>query len=328
MSPRFSILLPTHNRVDVLLLSIASVLAQTETDFELLVVADGCTDGTQAAVRALGEPRIRLFDLPKSPGFGNANRNVALRQAQGRLLAFAAHDDLWLPDHLALLGHVLDTTGVALAYTRPAWVSTDGVIAPFPVNLELPDERVRFARHNVIPAPCFGTTRTALEAAGRWPEEVDRAADWALWHRILALPGAGVLHWPQPTNLHFAADWKTSRHSLMAELRDWLDIADKAAWWPRALSHPPTPGETEQATIWRVFQADPNWPLVLRAALDTAIARVAWEAIQATRPRLAEAEAELRLGGPIAALYANMTHSHAELSARLDTIESLLRPSP
>src|SRR5262245_52316667 len=122
-SPRFSVLLPTHNRADVLGFAIASVLEQSEPDFELLIVADGCTDGTRDIVASFADPRIHFYDLPKAPFFGYANRNVALQEARGRLVAFAAHDDLLLPDHLALMGDLLERSGVEWGYSRPLWVS-------------------------------------------------------------------------------------------------------------------------------------------------------------------------------------------------------------
>jgi len=103
MAPRFSVLLTTHNRANLLRYAISSVLSQTEGDFELLIVGDGCTDNSSAIVAAFNDSRIRWFDLPKAPYFGYANRNVVLRQASGEYIAFVTDDDLVFPDHLALL---------------------------------------------------------------------------------------------------------------------------------------------------------------------------------------------------------------------------------
>jgi glycosyltransferase involved in cell wall biosynthesis len=66
MAPRFSVLIPTHNRSTLLRLAISSVLSQTETDFELLVVGDGCTDDTADVVAGF-DARIRWLDLPEGP---------------------------------------------------------------------------------------------------------------------------------------------------------------------------------------------------------------------------------------------------------------------
>ena len=156
INPKFSVLLPTHNRGDVLELAIASVLAQTEPDFELLIVADGCTDNTCDVIARFNDSRIRLFNLPKAPHFGYANRNIALRESRGRLIAFVAHDDLLLQDHLELMGNLLDSSKASWGYSRPLWVSTDGIIVPFCTNLNLGDEREYFlGRRNTIPAEWF-----------------------------------------------------------------------------------------------------------------------------------------------------------------------------
>src|SRR5262245_54968910 len=113
-SPLFSILLPTHNRADVLPFAIRSVLAQTVQDFELLIVGDGCRVGTAEIVRGFSDARIVWFDLPKGPNFGYNNRNIALRQARGAYVAYMAHDDLWLCDHLELLVAVLGRPSIEL----------------------------------------------------------------------------------------------------------------------------------------------------------------------------------------------------------------------
>ena len=140
MAPLFSVLMPTHNRADVLGYAIQSVLWQSAPDFELLIVGDGCTDNTAEVVAQYQDPRIRWFDLPKAPYFGYANRNIALREARGEYVAFAADDDLLLPDHLALLAGEAVRTQAEWLYSRPVWVTSDGVVVPSMVNLHNTDE--------------------------------------------------------------------------------------------------------------------------------------------------------------------------------------------
>lgn len=279
-APRFSVLMPTHNRADVLGFAIASVLEQSEADFELLIVADGCTDNTSDVVASFIDPRIRYFDLPKAPHFGYANRNVALREARGRLVAYAAHDDLLLPDHLALMGELLDQSGAGWGYSRPLWVSTDGIIVPYCTNLSLADELRDFLEiGNTIPSTCVVHTHAALEQAGFWPEDVRSAADWELWCKIIE-GGTSIAYLRQPTSLHFSAAWRNSRFSSAPEVKLLLEIADKATWWPSILRHPPA-AEPEQATIWRALKVGGStWTKGLREAIEMVVDRIAWMSVR------------------------------------------------
>lgn len=286
IQPRFSVLLPTHNRADVLGFAIESVLEQTEPDFELLIVADGCTDNTCDVVASFDDSRIRFFNLPKAPHFGYANRNIALREARGRLIAFAAHDDLLFPDHLELMGHLLDTTNASWGYSRPLWVSTDGVIVPFCTNLTLKDELQFFLEQgNTIPAACIVHTRSLLERCGFWPENVAAAADWVLWKEMIKNSEAPPAFLRQPTTLHFSADWKRSRHSRMRDMQILLSIADQAEWWPEILRYLPK-NEPEQLLLWHAMKSGKSsWVTAVRMAIDTVIDRIAWTTIKETIPQ-------------------------------------------
>ena len=306
--PRVSVLLPTHNRADVLGLAIQSVRDQTEADFELLVVADGCTDGTVALVAAIDDPRIRLYDLPKAPYFGYANRNIALRDARGDYVAFAAHDDLLFPDHLRLLIARLEATGREWIYSRPLWVSTDGAIIPFATNLTLADELEHFLTvANTIPAACVAFRRSCLERNGYWPEDVPSAADWRQW--IAIIEGGGRrnhAYLATPTCLHFSANWRQSRYAGVEVMRTWLDIADGSAWWPEALRYPIPPGIPEQHVIAAAMRAGGTvWVDELRAAIDLVLNRVAWDDVRSTRPELRACTVE-----------------HAQLRGRLDEVDT------
>lgn len=124
--PAISIVTATYNRSNVLRHTIGSVLRQSYTDWELIVVSDGCTDDTGAVVAAFGDPRIRFVHLEHNHGEQSAPNNEGVRHATGRLLAFLNHDDLWFSDHLATLVQALERDGADLVYSLSARIDPQG----------------------------------------------------------------------------------------------------------------------------------------------------------------------------------------------------------
>jgi glycosyltransferase involved in cell wall biosynthesis len=277
--PRFSVLLPTHNRADVIGVAIQSVLDQTEPDFELLIAGDGCTDNTASVVTSFADPRIRWFDLPKAPFFGYANRNAALSAATGDHVAYIAHDDLLLPDHLEQVGRVLDHTPADWAFTRPVWVSQQGAVISYPLTFAHEDEvRAFMTEGNTIPMSCIAHRRSWLLRVGGWPEDMATCADWELWKRMLAAGGVPA-SCRVPTALHFVADWRRPHGVGPPEAAALLARAGEA-WWPKVLLVAPSAGETEQHAMARQLRRDgADWCRALRAGLDTVTDRLAWEQV-------------------------------------------------
>jgi glycosyltransferase involved in cell wall biosynthesis len=101
--PLISVIIATYNWSSVLKYAIHSVLWQTEQDFEILVIGDGCTDDSEAVVQSFGDARIRWHNLPVNAGHQTAANNAGLALARGRYIAYLGHDDVWHPEHLRTL---------------------------------------------------------------------------------------------------------------------------------------------------------------------------------------------------------------------------------
>lgn len=97
-SPLVSVVIPVYNKADVVARALRSVCAQTFADLEILVVDDGSTDASLAAIAAISDPRIRVLTQPNRGE--SAARNRGIQSARGRFVAFLDADDEWLPLHL------------------------------------------------------------------------------------------------------------------------------------------------------------------------------------------------------------------------------------
>lgn len=99
-SPLFSVVIPAYNAAAFIRQTLQSIYAQTEQDYEIIVVNDGSSDNTESILQQEIEPRLRVITQPNG-GECNA-RNRGVREARGTYVAFLDCDDAWLPNHLAL----------------------------------------------------------------------------------------------------------------------------------------------------------------------------------------------------------------------------------
>jgi glycosyltransferase involved in cell wall biosynthesis len=181
--PQFAVIIPTLQRRELLKRAVDSVLAQTFGDFELIVVDNGSTDGTDEAMAAYGD-RIR-YVRHLVRGVSGA-RNTGLRIARAPLVAFLDSDNHWLPDHLATLAEAFARHPTAvLVSTCPGYRITG---RQRPCQARLVDASGEPFGVKVGFISCVGARRAAVEAVGAFDERLVAGEDTDLWIR-LALRG-------------------------------------------------------------------------------------------------------------------------------------------
>jgi hypothetical protein len=174
-SPVVSIVMPTWNRAGIVGQAIESVLAQSFTDWELIVADDGSTDDTEETVARFADPRIR-YQRQEHAG-QCAARNHALRLARGQLIGYLDSDNIWYPEFLA--------SAVAAFAADPSIQCAYGAIIS---EMHQRDSRLLFVQFdrdkllkgNFIGMSSFLHRRELYERLGGFDETLTRLADWDL----------------------------------------------------------------------------------------------------------------------------------------------------
>jgi glycosyltransferase involved in cell wall biosynthesis len=201
MIPGVSVVMAAWNRPQFLAPAIASVLAQQGVEFEFIIVDDGSEPPTRQLLRALDHPAVRIL-WHEHCGCPAAVRNVGIREARGRYVAFMDSDDLWLPDKLR--------RQLARLQLRPArrWgytavVHIDARDRPFaPLGIETWRDLVEPARDAVacLRAHCALPTviveRNLLLEVGGFDETLPLFEDFDLWLRLALRSEADVIAEP------------------------------------------------------------------------------------------------------------------------------------
>ncbi len=183
--PKVSVVIPVYNAMTYLSDTLNSVLQQTFSDFEVLIIDDGSTDNIQAWVaQNITDPRVRL--IPQANQGLSAARNTGIANAQGEYVAFLDADDLWKPTKLEVQVHYLDNNAaVGLVYNWIAVIDAEGKPTGRVWRGDIEgDVLEEVLQRNIIDCPSVLVRRKCFLDVGVFDRTLRSVEDWDMWIRI------------------------------------------------------------------------------------------------------------------------------------------------
>ena len=196
-SPRVSVIIPTYNRATMLPRAVKSVLAQTYTDLELLIVDDCSADETPEVVAGFVDPRIRSFRHSRNRGLA-ATRNTGIANSRGEYIAFLDDDDEFLPTKIEKQVNVLDSASPEVGMVYAWWntVGPTGAVeyAGRPTAQGCVFEQALALRLSLGIGSTAMFRASAVDATGRFDERIARSEDLDFLCRLTKEYNIAVVH--------------------------------------------------------------------------------------------------------------------------------------
>jgi glycosyltransferase involved in cell wall biosynthesis len=186
--PEVSVVIPTHNRWELLSLALAGALGQENVHFEVVVVDDGSADETPARLAELDEPRLRVLRHETPQGVARA-RNAGIAEAAGEWVAFLDDDDIWSPRKLRAQLDAARPRDASFVYGTAVVLNERW--APVRTHFPPPPEKLDrlLLLTNPIGGPSTFMAKTVLvRDLGGFDERFSALADWDL---LLGLSRSG-----------------------------------------------------------------------------------------------------------------------------------------
>ncbi|WP_413199766.1 glycosyltransferase [Nostoc piscinale] len=185
--PKISVVIPTYNSEKTIKTTIDSVLSQSFTDFELIVINDGSTDSTLDIVSQIQDARLKVFSFENAGG--NVSRNRGLQKAVGEFVSFLDADDVWTSDKLvSQLEFLQDNIDAKVAYSWTDYIDENGKFLVsgnhITVNGDVYERLLvsNFLENGSNPL----IYREDLIELGGFDESLSAAQDWDMWLRLAA----------------------------------------------------------------------------------------------------------------------------------------------
>jgi glycosyltransferase involved in cell wall biosynthesis len=233
VNPLVSVIIPNHNRGRFLDEAIQSVLGQSYSPLEVIVVDDGSTDDS-AAVGARYADRITWI-AQECRGV-SAARNRAIAASHAPFVAFLDADDMWLPDKLARQMEKFGADGIGLVYCGAEYIDVDGQSLGVDLGHLEGDvlQPLVLLEHTITAGGSSAVVRReCLNQVGVFAEDLEVSEDWDLWRRIAAVSSVALVREPlvryrqHPQNRHHDVD-RLRRNMLRALDRLFSDPGARA----------------------------------------------------------------------------------------------------
>ena len=183
-----SVIIPTYNREYCLGNAIHSVLEQTYSNIELLVIDDGSTDETEKVISSIKDNRLKYIKLEKNVGPSRA-RNEGIKRAKGEYIAFQDSDDIWHNNKLAEQYKVMNKNpDCQLVFCKYKIITADNKIVPEEDFFDVSKYRYGMfeilLNENKIGTPAILVRKSMLEKVGGFNNNLSTLEDWELCLRI------------------------------------------------------------------------------------------------------------------------------------------------
>ena len=178
-----SIIMPSYNCGRFVEETIRSVQAQTYENWEIIFVDDCSTDETMATVMALkgGDERIHVYQNPINSGAA-VSRNLALREAKGRWIAFLDSDDLWEPEKLEKQVRFMEENGYKFSYTEYQEMDAGGNLTG--VTISGPKHVTKRGMYHFCWPGCLTVMYDAQAVGLIQIEDIKKNNDYAMWLKV------------------------------------------------------------------------------------------------------------------------------------------------
>lgn len=196
---KISVIIPTHNRADLLPRAVKSIQNQSMPVDEIIIVADGCTDHTDILVKDMQKEDKRIKLIAYYPGHnGNYARNKGIEAATGDYIAFLDDDDEWLPEKTEKQMKVFrDNSSYGLVYGAQNCIYKDENLQYVTKPVWEGDLSKRIFIHNDIGTPSqVILKKCVLDRAGNFDLALGALQDYDLWIRCCQETKVGVVHEP------------------------------------------------------------------------------------------------------------------------------------
>lgn len=183
--PIVSVIIPTYNRADLVGRAIQSVLNQTYQDFEIIIIDDASTDNTDKIMILLNDKKIKYIKNKKNVG-GSESRNIGIKNAKGKYIAFLDSDDEWMPTKLEKqLRKINESSVFAKIIYAGYWVVKNDILELG----QIPSRKGNIHKDllyqdYVSPTSTIFLKKNCFEKAGYFNPVLNARQDYDMWLRL------------------------------------------------------------------------------------------------------------------------------------------------